>query len=87
MKDLTFERAKHLKFANRLLSILMNENGMLATFEGCRLREHDTDKGKAHQCPNDGNREGGTESRNFVLNEKISCFVCISFKIALFSQH
>ena len=87
MKDLTFEKAEPLKFANRLLSILMNENGMLAAFEGCRLREHDTDKGKVHQCPNDGNRERGTESRNFVFNEKISCFVCISFKIALFSQH
>ena len=78
MKDLTFERVKPLKFANRFLSILMNENEMLATFEGCRLREHDTDKGKVHQCPNDGDRERGTESR---------CFVCISFKIALFSQH
>ena len=87
MKDLTFEKAEPLKFANRLLSILMNENGMLAAFEGCRLREHDTDKGKVHQCSNDGDRERGTESRNFVLNEKISCFVCISFKIALFSQH
>ena len=87
MKDLTFERAKPLKFANRLLSILMNENGMLVAFEGGRLREHDTDKDKVHPCANDGNRERGTESRNFVLNEKISCFVCISFKIALFSQH
>ncbi|QUB47882.1 hypothetical protein J5A66_03525 [Prevotella sp. oral taxon 475] len=87
MKDLTFERTRPLKFANRLFPILMNENGMSTAFEGGRLREHDTDKDKAHQCPNDGNRERGTESRNFVLNEKISCFVCISFKIALFSQH
>ena len=87
MKDLTFERTKPLKFAKRLFPILMNENGMLVAFEGDRLREHDTDKGKVHPCANDGNRERGTESRNFVFNEKISCFVCISFKIALFSQH